>query len=99
MLPRFAYNTFSLQIELWDNSDDYTGDVAQGLIFRARDNDHFYSMLIDPRKGQYTVRKLDGPDKLDLMGYVGISLFGRTMSWTREPATCDKNRCAPPKAG
>lgn len=43
--------------------------------------------------------KLDGPDKLDLRGYVGISLFGRTMSWTREPAEGNKNRCTPPKAG
>jgi len=42
--------------------------------------------------------KLDGPDKLDLRGFVGISLFGRTMSWVRETGE-NKNRCAPPKAG
>lgn len=42
--------------------------------------------------------KLDGPDKLDLRGYLGISLFGRTMSWTRETGE-NKNRCTPPKAG
>jgi uncharacterized protein (DUF2147 family) len=42
--------------------------------------------------------KLDGPDKLDLRGYLGISLFGRTMSWTRETGD-NKNRCSPPKAG
>ena len=42
--------------------------------------------------------KLDGPDKLDLRGFVGISLFGRTMSWTRETGE-NKNRCTPPKAG
>jgi uncharacterized protein (DUF2147 family) len=43
--------------------------------------------------------KLDGPDKLDLRGYLGISLFGRTMSWVRETGE-NKNRCTPPaKAG
>ena len=41
--------------------------------------------------------KLDGPDKLDLRGYVGISLFGRIMSWTRETGET-LNRCTPPKA-
>jgi uncharacterized protein (DUF2147 family) len=42
--------------------------------------------------------KLNGPDKLDLRGYLGISLFGRTMSWTREAGE-NKNRCTLPKAG
>jgi uncharacterized protein (DUF2147 family) len=41
--------------------------------------------------------KLDGPDTLKLRGYAGISLFGRTMTWTREPAAGPKNRCTPPK--
>ena len=27
---------------------------------------------------------LTGPDTLDLRGYVGISLFGRTDTWTRQ---------------
>jgi hypothetical protein len=43
--------------------------------------------------------KLDGPDTLKLRGFVGISLFGRTMTWTREPESGNKNRCTPPKAG
>jgi serine/threonine protein kinase/formylglycine-generating enzyme required for sulfatase activity len=60
LLPRFAYGDFSVQIDLWDNSDDFAGSVAQGLIFRVRDNTHFYALLIDPRNGTYTVRKQDG---------------------------------------
>ncbi len=55
--------------------------------------------VYDPDSGDtYKAQmKLDGPDKLDLRGYVGISLFGRTMSWTRETGE-NKNRCTPPKA-
>jgi serine/threonine protein kinase/formylglycine-generating enzyme required for sulfatase activity len=63
ILPRHTYRDFSLQIELIDNSDKFTGDVAQGMIFRVRDTEHFYALLIDPRKGQYNVRKLDGKDQ------------------------------------
>jgi uncharacterized protein (DUF2147 family) len=34
---------------------------------------------------------MDGPDTLKLRGFVGISLFGRTETWTRESGT--PNRC------
>jgi uncharacterized protein (DUF2147 family) len=56
--------------------------------------------VYDPESGDtYKAEmKLDGPDKLDLRGFVGISLFGRTMSWMRETGE-NKNRCTPPKAG
>jgi len=63
ILPRHTYRNFSVQVDLIDNSDKFTGDVAQGMIFRVRDTEHFYALLIDPRKGQYNVRKLDGKDK------------------------------------
>ncbi len=57
--------------------------------------------VYDPDGGStYTAEmKLDGPDTLKLRGFVGISLFGRTMTWTREPEGDNKNRCTPPKAG
>jgi len=56
--------------------------------------------VYDPDGGStYTAEmKLDGPDTLKLRGFVGISLFGRTMTWTRESGE-NKNRCTPPKAG
>ncbi|HEX9441843.1 MAG TPA: SUMF1/EgtB/PvdO family nonheme iron enzyme, partial [Roseiflexaceae bacterium] len=77
-LPRFVYGDFSLQIELWDNSDKFTGDVAQGVIFRVRDNNHLYAALLDPRKGQYAVRKLDGQDNwTDLIPWKGSELVKR----------------------
>ncbi|HEU5100024.1 MAG TPA: SUMF1/EgtB/PvdO family nonheme iron enzyme [Roseiflexaceae bacterium] len=62
LLPRFAASDFSAQIELSDGSSDATGSAAGGLIFRARDNEHFYALLIDTRKGEYTLRKQDGKD-------------------------------------
>jgi formylglycine-generating enzyme required for sulfatase activity len=61
VLPRLAYGDFSLQIDLWDHSDDFDGNAAQGLIFRLRDNDHFYAFLINSRTGRYSVRKQAGP--------------------------------------
>jgi formylglycine-generating enzyme required for sulfatase activity len=63
VLPRFAYGDFTFQSDVWDNSDSLSGSVVEGLIFRVRDDNHFYVVLLDPRKGQYTVRKLDGQDK------------------------------------
>ena len=60
IFPRHLYHNFSMQLEMWDNSDTFSGDVAQGLIFRVRDTNHFYAMLIDPRNHQYIVRKQDG---------------------------------------
>ncbi|OWJ65506.1 DUF2147 domain-containing protein [Inquilinus limosus] len=41
--------------------------------------------IYDPKSGKTYDAKmhLTGPDTLDLRGYVGISLLGRTDSWTR----------------
>ncbi len=62
VLPRVAFGEFSILAEVWDNSDDRAGEVAQGLIVRARDEAHFYAVLLDSRQGRYTVRKQDGKD-------------------------------------
>jgi uncharacterized protein (DUF2147 family) len=41
--------------------------------------------IYDPKNGKtYSGRiKLVSPDRLDLRGYIGISLIGRTSAWTR----------------
>jgi serine/threonine protein kinase/formylglycine-generating enzyme required for sulfatase activity len=62
LMPRFAAGDFSAQIDLSDGSSDSSGSAAGGLIFRARDSEHYYALLIDPRKGEYSLRKQDGKD-------------------------------------
>lgn len=41
--------------------------------------------ILDPNKGKlYSCTiKLDGKDKLDVRGYMGISMLGRTQTWHR----------------
>lgn len=41
--------------------------------------------ILDPTKGkEYKCKiSLDGKDKLNVRGYMGISLLGRTQTWTR----------------
>jgi len=76
VLPRFLYGDGSIQFDQWDNSDDLSGDVAQGMVFRVRDQYHLYAVLIDPRKRQYTVRKLDGQDTWsDLIAWKASALI------------------------
>jgi uncharacterized protein (DUF2147 family) len=43
--------------------------------------------IYDPKSGNtYScLMELDGPDKIRVRGYIGISLLGRTDSWTRVP--------------
>jgi LPXTG-motif cell wall-anchored protein len=60
LFPNQAYANFTIEIDMYDSSDDFTGDISQGLIIREQDDTHFYAVLVDPRLGQYSVRKLDG---------------------------------------
>lgn len=41
--------------------------------------------ILDPRSGKYYTCdiSLDGPDKLKVRGYLGLSAFGKTMYWNR----------------
>jgi Uncharacterized protein conserved in bacteria (DUF2147) len=59
--------------------------------------------IYDPGSGK-TYRcqaHLDGPDRLELRGYVGIPLIGRTTHWLREGTegrTCQQRPAAPHEA-
>ncbi len=55
--------------------------------------------VYDPESGgTYKAEmQLNGPDVLKLRGFIGISLFGRTETWTRETGD-HKNRCVAPPA-
>ena len=79
LFPSQSYAEFSILLDVFDFSDDIsTGDVSQGLVFRAQDNSHFYAVLIDPRKGQYAVRKQDGANKwTDLIAFKTSPLVKR----------------------
>jgi len=57
--------------------------IIKGL--KKSGNEYADGKILDPNKGKLykcTV-KLDGSDKLDVRGYVGISLIGRTQTWSR----------------
>jgi serine/threonine-protein kinase len=77
LLPRIALGDFSMQITLWDESDELTGDFYEGVIFHAQDMSHFYALLIDPRNGKYTVRKLDGQAWSDLIAWKESALVNQ----------------------
>jgi hypothetical protein len=69
LFPGQSYSNFSVQMDLTDASDDFSGSVSAGLVFRATDDSHLYAVLIDARKQQYAVRKLDGQKWSDLIAF------------------------------
>jgi hypothetical protein len=73
LFPRQAYGSFTFEVDVWDNSDNFVGDVSQGVVVRAVDQSHFYTVLVDARKGRYAVRKMDGGEWSDLV------------TWTESP--------------
>jgi uncharacterized protein (DUF2147 family) len=49
-------------------------------------NEYSSGKIVDPKSGTIYKCKmaLNGTDKLDVRGYVGVSLFGRTQTWIRQ---------------
>ncbi len=79
LFPKQSYGEFSYQTDLWDNSDDVsTGDISEGLVFRATDDTHFYTVLVDPRKGKYAIQKWSGKTtSSDLVAWADSPLIKR----------------------
>jgi hypothetical protein len=69
LFPNQSYGQVALEVEIWDNSDVRTGDVGQGVVFRAQDTSHYYTALLDSRKQQFAIRKLDGSTWSDLLAW------------------------------
>jgi uncharacterized protein (DUF2147 family) len=45
--------------------------------------------VLDPDEGKVyrcTIKVIEGGNKLEVRGYIGFSLFGRTQTWVREPS-------------
>jgi uncharacterized protein (DUF2147 family) len=65
------------------------GKPLQGLVIikgLIKDGDEYTDGdILDPTRGKlYSCTiKLDGKDKLDVRGYMGVSLLGRTQTWSR----------------
>jgi uncharacterized protein (DUF2147 family) len=57
--------------------------VLYGFV-KDGDNKYTDGKIYDPNNGKtYSCNMTFKGDKLDIRGYVGISLFGRTTTWTR----------------
>ncbi|TDS58862.1 DUF2147 domain-containing protein [Myroides indicus] len=69
---------------------DDKGKPIEGLVIikdlQKKGDEYTGGKITDPQSGkQYKCTiKLNGKDKLDVRGYVGISLIGRTQTWLKE---------------
>jgi uncharacterized protein (DUF2147 family) len=78
-----------------DLCDKCTGDnknqLIQGMVimrnFHPDGDDWVEGTVVDPENGKEYKGKIwaVGKDELHMRGFVGISLFGRTETWTRIP--------------
>lgn len=61
-------------------------EFMKGFVYNAEDEEWQGDFLYDPESGStYSgYMKLKDKNTLDLRGYIGISLFGRTSTWTRK---------------
>jgi uncharacterized protein (DUF2147 family) len=72
-------------------SGEYKNQVILGMVFMRNfhpdGDDWVEGTVVDPENGKEYKGKIwaIGNDKLGMRGFVGISLFGRTETWTRLP--------------
>lgn len=63
-------------------------EIIRGLRRDAQRDEYTGGRILDPESGiEYgcNVKVVDGGKKLEVRGYFGISLLGRTQTWIREP--------------
>jgi LPXTG-motif cell wall-anchored protein len=75
LFPGKSYGRSTLEVDAWDNSDDFVGDISYGVVIRATDAQHFYALLIDPRESRYSVRKMEGGTWSDLLAWKDSTLI------------------------
>lgn len=69
--------------------DERKDQPLVGMIFLSdfkADGDRYSGRVLDPETGntyRCTLRVINGGESLEVRGYVGISLFGRTQMWHR----------------
>jgi len=73
-------------------TDERKGKPVQGMTIltglKPEGNEWTGGEVLDPANGKlYKARAkvVDGGRKLDVRGFIGISLLGRTQTWVREP--------------
>lgn len=60
--------------------------VGMNILWDLEPYEDYYSNgeILDPASGKvYKLNVMPKGDKLDVRGYIGVSLFGRTQTWTR----------------
>ena len=77
------------KIDFYDPDSKRRNDPILGLVILKgfkKDGDHEYTdgTIYDPKNGKtYSCKMTLNGDKLDVRGYVGFSMFGRTEKWTK----------------
>jgi uncharacterized protein (DUF2147 family) len=72
-------------------SGDLKNKPIQGLVllrnFKPNGTDWTGGTVVDPENGKEYKGKIwtESPDKLNLRGFIGFSLLGRTQTWVRIP--------------
>jgi Uncharacterized protein conserved in bacteria (DUF2147) len=68
------------KVDIHNSDPSKRSRPIMGMVFM-----YGFGTIYDPKSGNtYScTMELDGPDKLKVRGYIGISLIGRTDVWTR----------------
>jgi hypothetical protein len=80
LLPGAACAQAQSPAGLWTTYSDRSGK-ADGLVRIVEENGEFHG--IEGRFYRCSMRVSDGGRTLELRGYVGIPLFGRSQMWSR----------------